>query len=155
MLRDHISTMLDLKNRREIYQLSLDIQAAGNTFLKDAMKEDLGADAWQDFLNRLGLSAVPIEFHHPEGHRVTCENLPIRIRKIQPGHRCGREGEVLEQAIVTLTQTAKVKEGEATIMTFRGGCTLVLDLSKDNDKDCIIDYIIVKSIYSQRRFKNQ
>ena len=158
MLRDHIRTILDLTKRHEIYQLSLNIQADLNIFLKETMKEDLGAETWKGFLNKLGLSAVPVEFNYPEGQRVTCQNLPIEVHKIQPAHRVGREGKVLEQAIVTLTQTARVQEGNATLMKFRGGCTMVLNLSKDSsidDKDCTIDYIIVKNIYSQRRFKTQ
>jgi len=150
-LRGHIRTLLDLRDRRQIYRLNLDIQADLNDFLKETKKEALGADVWAGFLNKLGLSAVPIKFNYPENQSVVCENLPIEVHKIQPAHRIGQDGSVLEQAIVTLTQTARVKERDATIMKFRGGCTIVLNLSDD----CTVDYIVVKSIYSQRRFKAQ
>jgi hypothetical protein len=61
--------------------------------------------------------------------------------------RVGPDGQYMLQIIVALTQSRQLKiEGAAEPHPFRGGCTLVIDLSKVQ-----IQYAIVKRIDSETR----
>jgi hypothetical protein len=63
----------------------------------------------------------------------------------------GREDMLIEQVLITLTQTFSIKGGSLDGATFRGGTTLILNISKDYD----VEYIIFKNILSSHRFKFQ
>jgi hypothetical protein len=52
---------------------------------------------------------------------------------------------------VTITQTFRINNGALKGATFRGGCTLLLNMSKDYS----VEYIIYKKISSEGRFKEQ
>ena len=63
--------------------------------------------------------------------------------------RVGPDGQYMPQIIVALTQTRQLEiPGSAESHPFRGGCTLVIDLSKVE-----IQYAIVKKIDSETRAK--
>ena len=63
----------------------------------------------------------------------------------------GREGKIIEQILITLTQTLRISKGELRDSTFRGGCTLILNMSGEYE----VQYIICKNINSKFRFKEQ
>lgn len=124
----------------------------------------LGGQAWEGFLNKLGLTSRPVSelfgaasrevrFLH-RGRPSTAHVPPLEVHTIRPAFRAGREGRQVEQVIVTLTQqvTADIGVGGATRpMVFRGGASLILNLGNLNT----VEYVVVKNIRSHDRFREQ
>ena len=87
--------------------------------------------------------------------------LPVEIHKIRPAYRSGREGMILEQVVVTITQSATISIDTGKLgnngnpvmdeMKFRGGCTLIFNMA-DEFK---VSYLIAKKINNQDRFLKQ
>jgi hypothetical protein len=80
--------------------------------------------------------------------KTQCNAMKLEVNKIRPLYRIGREGNILEQVVVTLTQKAEVPLDDGGSFIFRGGCTLIFNLANNFS----LDYIIVKNIASNRRF---
>ncbi len=145
--------ILSLSDRKKIFEAYNDGQSELHKFLMS--KQDiLGPDKWDKFLKKLGLSSNTITYKDEMGNdRKQENNMKLEVHKIRPVYRMGREGNILEQVIVTLTQKANVSigEGESNDFIFRGGCTLIFNLANNFS----LDYIITKNIASQRRFLAQ
>jgi hypothetical protein len=115
-------------------------------------KHKLNEKGWKHFLKKLGIVFDPFT-HEYEGSKLAFKgDIPLEVHSIRPAFRVGREEKQLEQVIITLTQTHKVKAGEYRGLKFRGGCTIVLSVS---DNNLNADYIIVKNINSKRRLTHQ
>ena len=120
---------------------------------------------WEQFLNKLGLTARPInQVFGPEGKHLKflaplqedpAKHSPkVEVHTVRPAFRGGREGRQIEQVLVTLTQQIRVNIGDddtPETFVFRGGCSLILSLGTLNE----VEYIVVKRITSFRRFKAQ
>jgi hypothetical protein len=71
----------------------------------------------------------------------------FEVHALRRSMRVGPDGQYMPQIIVALTQSRELKiEGSTEPHSFRGGCTLIIDLSKVQ-----IQYAIVKNIDSQNR----
>lgn len=155
-LKDRMRNLLDISsleknNMRDIYEASRTIQKELHDLLIQKKRAVLGEKAWSSFLQKLGLTDKTLQFTY-EGELITSKGTaPIEVHKVRPVYRVGREGKLVEQVLITLTQTFRITEGSLAGAKFRGGCTLILNLSKDYD----VAYIIYKNIGSDRRFKFQ
>jgi hypothetical protein len=116
-------------------------------------KQDImGNDKWEGFLAKLGLVNNHMIYTDEMGNKLRPFNdLKLEVNKIRPAYTRGREDNILEQVIVSLTQKAEVKLKGNQLFRFRGGCTLIFNLAEKFR----LDHIITKNIGSQRRFLNQ
>ena len=78
----------------------------------------------------------------------------FEVTSVLPCERVGPDGDLLNQLIVTITQAREVAldpaDPAAGTMTFRGGCTLILDLDTHR-----LRYRVVKSIDDDARLEEQ
>jgi hypothetical protein len=155
-LKDKVKEIVDISNaeannRKEIYILSNKAQSLFHSLLLDNNAEQFPEKVWASFLRKLGLTNKVQVFHYGD-EEITTEKVPlIEIHKIRPAYRIGREGKFTEQVVVTLTQTFKIKNGALEGATFRGGATLILNMSRDYK----VEYIIYKNLISKHRFTKQ
>ena len=141
----------DINNRKEIYKLSNQVQRLFQTLLMDNKDKRFPARQWSSFLKKIGLANEVQTFRYADEIITTEKVPPLEVHKVRPAYRVGREGKFMEQVIVTLTQTFSIKNGALKGATFRGGATLILNMSNDYD----VEYIIYKNITSKHRFSNQ
>jgi hypothetical protein len=145
-----IST-LQKNNREEIFRESEKVQAYLHHLLMNGRKEYLTPKIWSGFLKKLGLTDAPVSYEY-DGETFASKGVPkIEIHKLRPVYRVGRESTLLEQVVITLSQTFYIDQGSLEGAKFRGGCTLILNMTKDYD----VEYVIYKSINSAARFKAQ
>ena len=71
--------------------------------------------------------------------------LDFEVHELRRSLRVGPDGQHIPQIIVALTQATTI-DIDSTPHTFRGGSTLVVDLSKPG-----VDYAIRKDIKSEKR----
>jgi hypothetical protein len=173
-LRDKVRTLANLADRKEIYTQSKVIQAAFHDFLVGKPQKNqsnmpsaiLSGPELESLLPKLGLSTTVIGYKELDGIKLKQEResgmLPIEIHKIRPAYRLGRDGMILEQVIVTITQstTILIETGKVDLKTgtplvdkmkFRGGCTIVFNMAEDFK----VNYLVTKNIASQDRFTKQ
>jgi hypothetical protein len=78
----------------------------------------------------------------------------FEVHSLYPAQRVGPDGNLLNQYIITLTQTRRVKlypdQTDSPVVPFRGGCTLILDLDTQS-----LHYRIVKPIDDPLRMEAQ
>lgn len=167
-LKKHIRNIVDLStmegnNREDIYKEFKILGGKLHGFIMGERKlyRD-SVDLWTGFLSKLGLTDQRVKFfyEHEEGNTTVDgkrgtyidEATPrLEVHKIRPVYRVGREGKLQEQVVLTLSQTIHIKEGPLEGIRFRGGCSLILNMSKNYD----VEYIIYKSINSDARFRYQ
>ena len=156
-MRQQIRLLVETADRSELAKRSRGAQAQLHQLLagKQAV---LGPSQWEQFLNKLGLTARPVSQlfgAHSSKVRFTESGVPpIEVHTVRPAFRAGREGRQIEQVVVTLTQRVAVDigpPGEPRPMVFRGGSSLIFNLGNLNT----VDYVIVKNITSYDRFKAQ
>jgi len=156
-MRQQIRLLVETADRSELAKRSRGAQAQLHQLLagKQAV---LGPSQWEQFLNKLGLTARPVSQlfgTHSSKVRFTESGVPpIEVHTVRPAFRAGREGRQIEQVVVTLTQRVAVDigpPGEPRPMVFRGGSSLIFNLGNLNT----VDYVIVKNITSYDRFKAQ
>lgn len=145
-----IST-LEENNRKEIFRKSGDVQRHLHELLLDKQNGPYTARQWSSFLKKIGLTNQVYHFLYGD-EIITTERVPkLEVHKVRPVYRIGREGKLVEQVLVTLTQTFQIDNGSLQGAKFRGGATLILNMSRDYD----VEYIIYKNITSEFRFGNQ
>lgn len=77
----------------------------------------------------------------------TLDPFKFEVHQLRRSMRVGPDGQYMPQIIVALTQSRPIEiDGSAEPQTFRGGSTLVVDLSK-----AVVQYAIVKRIDSETR----
>lgn len=141
----------DKDNRKLIYDLSREAQAQLHDILIGKKQRIFGPRAWAKFLQKFGLTYQPIQFEYA-GEKYSSQTAPlIEVHNIRPIIRIGREGTIVEQVLVTITQTFRANKGDLADAKFRGGCTLILNISNNYD----VEYIIYKNIQNQERFTQQ
>lgn len=155
MIKTHVRVMVDLSSldkvdRKKIYDESQRLQARVHAMLMEGKQNGEGRK-WSDFLRKLGLTNEPVTFTY-DGEIISSGTVPlIEVHKVRPVYRVGREDRLVEQVIITLTQTFKVKEGSLAGARFRGGCSIIMNMSKNYD----VEYIIYRNILSEERFHSQ
>jgi hypothetical protein len=172
LIKEQVRKIVDIStlqknNREEIYKESQKVQAFLHSLLMNG-KSQYPSHVWSSFLKKLGLTDAPVSFKYGGDNEKYVEDgkdgkyeksetfasrgVPkIEIHKIRPVYRVGRESTLLEQVVITLSQTFYIDQGSLKGAKFRGGCTLILNMTKDYD----VEYIIYKSINSKERFKAQ
>ena len=168
VLYDKIRPLIALNDREQIFKISLDVRREfENEFVRNSTKRRI-ANVWEPFLNKLGLTCKPIKIEY-KGKTYTCRPPKITAHQIRPAFRTGRERTLLQQVIVTLIQSVKFKTEEGKTIEFNGGCTLIINLGKLNQLSSefdafnknsltgrnVVDFVIVKNITSQTRFKKE
>jgi hypothetical protein len=170
-IKDEIRTLVETNDRHDVYRVSRAAQAKLHVLLSQNAGK-VSAAQWENFLNKLGLTAQPVSklfgVKLPDGARFVRHGrggvpgpaddkyVPkIEVHTVRPVFREGREdGRRKDQVIVTLTQSLYAAIGEADArqqMTFRGGCQLVLNLGLSND----VEFIVRLNVKSFWRFKRQ
>lgn len=177
-LRERVRSLYNLSDREAIYKESKKVQAALHEYLLGKAQSDdqdgkpaLLPNEVESLLPKLGLSATPIIYYDADEQdanrkEVQQKNagkvLPIEIHKVRPAYRAGREGIILEQVVVTITQSTTILIDTGRLdrdtlepvldeMKFRGGCTLIFNMADDFK----VKYLITKNIASQDRFLKQ
>lgn len=158
LLKDKVRDLNSISDREQIWEESQRIQRELHTFMVTNKKKELGPEQWGQWLKKLGLTNEPLSFKDNQGRQLTANKtaqVPIEIHKIRPAFRIGNDGLILEQVIVTITQSitvnVNISGGERYPMRFRGGSTIIFDRSKDFN----LSYIISKGINNGTRFFNQ
>ncbi|WP_264537855.1 hypothetical protein [Flavobacterium sp. N1736] len=150
-VKKDVLEILSMSIREDIFNKYSDSQGSLHGLLM-RKQEFLGPDKWDKFIEKLGLSTQHSTYTDDTGKEMKPNNkLNIEVHKIRPAYRMGREGNILEQVIVTLTQKAEIDLNETNKIKFRGGCTLIFNLANNFH----LDYIITKKISSNRRFLEQ
>jgi hypothetical protein len=165
-LRKDVSNLVSTSKRERVFELSQAAQAMLHDMLMGKAKVYAQDSEWEQFLNKLGLTALPInQVFGPAGSHLkflwpSPNDNPavvppkVEVHTVRPAFRGGREGRQIEQVLVTLTQQVRVNIGSEDApetLVFRGGCSLILSLGTLNE----VEYIVVKRITSFRRFAAQ
>jgi hypothetical protein len=134
--------------RDEIFNISNTVQAELHNLFFVQKRTVLSSKEWTELIRFLGLTNKSLDIMY-QGERVRTTDFPrIEVHNVRPVIRVGREGRAVQQVFITITQTYRIKEGILKGAKFRGGCTLILDMSKNY----AIEYVIYKDIESERRF---
>ena len=72
----------------------------------------------------------------------------IEVHSVRPLQRVGPDGQLLSQLVVELTQALRSKEDEQFVI--RGGCTLIVDLTKS-----VVTYMVRKRANQFARMERQ
>lgn len=164
-LGPHVSAIVATKERRAVHTSSKTARKTMHDLLMGDAKGYVQDHLWEAFLNKLGLTALPLaqvfgsdgkdlKFVAPRGKNAASFTPLIEVHTVRPAFRGGREGRQIEQVLITLTQTIRVDIGAATepdIVVFRGGCSLILSLGRLKEAE----YVVLKRITSFRRFQAQ
>jgi hypothetical protein len=159
-LKAQIRELVEAGDREALYDHSEAAKAMLHTLLMGKERAFLEASAWENFLNKLGLTSLPVsQLFGKDGDKVRFidakNKVPsIEVHTLRPAFRAGREGRQIEQVVVSFTQRVAADIGIAGVqkrMVFRGGCTLILSLGNLNE----VEYVVVKNIKSYRRFREQ
>lgn len=109
---------------------------------------------WQKFLEKLGLHPSMKHIHKYNDATIPFkEAFKLQVLNIRPVYRTSREGMRIDQVVVSLLQTLRVNKPGHSLnnLKYRGGCTLVFDLSEEAP----LNYAIVKRLKSERRLDLQ
>jgi hypothetical protein len=114
----------------------------------------LNSSDWNNFLGKIGVvtDKKRLVIKHDEETFEIEINPTLEVHSLRPAFRVGRNDTIIEQVIITLTQSHRIKSGKYAGVKFRSGCTMVLSILNDIIK---LDYIIVKRFDSNRRLFNQ
>jgi hypothetical protein len=123
-LKRYADACFYLEDRERLFEVTRDQRRELHTQLSVAFK------AVPEFAKELGLEPT----------------LTFEVHELRRAMRVGPDGRHIPQLIVALTQSKKIKPENAPSYFFRGGATLVIDLSVPEVK-----YRIVKNIKSDER----
>jgi hypothetical protein len=156
VLRSNVRALLDVKDREKLYAISQKICGKLHGILIDFHGEiksnrNASPDAWPSFLKKLGLTSAAPVFNYDGRIYLSKNEIKTEVHHVRPAFRYTREGRHIEQVIVTLTQKMIMTSQEGDEVVFRGGCSIIFNMNTDY----AIEYIIVKNINSERRFKAQ
>jgi len=121
---------------------------------KKSIDEKKKNPEWDKFLEKLGLMPkMDFELKYDGEIIPFGRQFKLQILNARPVYRTSREGMRIDQVVVSLLQTLRVNKDEHELdgLKFRGGCTLVFDLSEKTT----LNYAIVKKLTSQTRIDKQ
>ena len=138
------------RNRRQVFERERAICAK----LHDLIRQQAGM-AMEHFEETTGLVLQPERV--PEGLKTREGGVPVfEVHSARPARRAGPDGDHIQQIVVTITQRRRLPidpsrdESVENGFTFRGGCTMILDLDTLE-----LQYAIRKRITSQNRIHRQ
>lgn len=155
-LKDKVRNLIEISmqesdNRSIIYEQSRALQGLLHDYFMIKKRSNMSPSDWSAFMKKIGLTDERVIFTY-DGEEISSRDVPkLEVHKIRPVYRVGREGKLVEQVIVTLTQKFDIRSGELEGARFRGGCTLIINMSNDFN----VEYIIYKNINSNPRFSYQ
>lgn len=155
-LKDKVRNLIEISmqesdNRSIIYEQSRALQGLLHDYFMIKKRSNMSPSDWSAFMKKIGLTDERVIFKY-DGEEISSRDVPkLEVHKIRPVYRVGREGKLVEQVIVTLTQKFDIRSGELEGARFRGGCTLIINMSNDFN----VEYIIYKNINSNPRFSYQ
>jgi hypothetical protein len=141
-LRDYWSAYLYLDHRdaadprRRIFQRLRDWRMRTHQRLGEALLT-LDADERALLAEETGLDLRP-------GH------ASFEVRSLNFARKASPDGSDVPQALLSIVQSRRETAGERDAFTFRGGCTVVLDLKSGE-----IDYVIRKNMRSRTRLAQE
>jgi len=161
-IKDDIRIISRLADRQQIADAYRNIQAKLQKLLVNPVqhaaaewkKNKMTNTIWNSFLKKIGIiiNSGLIKIQYDKQQLIFDGNAPLEVHSVRPAFRIGRNDSQIEQVIITLTQSHKIKSGSRKGLKFRGGCTIVLSILNDVLK---VDYIVLKSFNSERRLGNQ
>lgn len=162
-IRGDIRLLVETSDRRQVAEISSRAQRRLHQRLI-GKQNVLGSAAWERFLNKLGLTSLPVAKlfgKHSSAVKFLTNGVnpeayipPIEVHTVRPAFRGGREGRQIEQVVVTLTQRVETdlgSDGTVRPMVFRGGCSLIFSFGSLN----CVEHVIVKNIKSYDRYQEQ
>ncbi len=157
-LEKGIMKLAQLSDRKMIHIESQLLQQDLHGFLGGPNPHFRESEWEESLMRKLGLTSKPFVLEY-EGKKYPVQPPPLEVHKIRPAYRVGREGRQIQQVIISLSQTVRIKldaspgsrSKQKTEIVFRGGCMLILSLDNLNR----VEYAITKNVRSQRRFKQQ
>ncbi|MEX6686447.1 hypothetical protein QTN47_03025 [Danxiaibacter flavus] len=155
-LKEWVAPIVELSytdgvDRKEIYMASQKVQKDLHDLLVQKKVNIINSGDWSSLMKKFGLADGRVAFRYDDETITSDAMPPIEVHKVRPVYRVGREGVVVDQVIVTLSQTVRINKGNLKGSKFRGGCTFILNISKGYD----LEYVIYKNVASQQRFKRQ
>jgi hypothetical protein len=162
-IKDDIRTLTRLTNRKDIANAYSVTQAKLQKVLVNPAKVnptgwkkyELTQKIWDGFLNEIGVikGKHQLTLVGEDEKKIVLEIDPkLEVHSIRPAFRIGRENSILEQVIITLTQTHTVKSGKYKGIKFRGGCTMVLNILNDI---LTLNYIVLRKFDNVHRLERQ
>lgn len=162
-IKDDIRILTRLSNRKDIANAYSKIQAKLQRVLVNPIdinlagwkKYKLTQKIWDGFLKEIGVIKGQHELTlvGENGEKFALQIDPkLEVHSIRPAFRIGRENSILEQVIITLTQTHTVKSGKYKGIKFRGGCTMVLSILNDI---LTLNYIVLRKFDNAQRLERQ
>ena len=157
-LETGIMKLVQLSDRKEIHIESQLLQKDLHGFL-GGPNPKFNVSEWEESLMRkLGLTSQSFVLEY-QGRQYPVKPPPLEVHKIRPAYRVGREGRQIQQVIISLSQTVRIRlepapgkgSKQKTEIVFRGGCMLILSLDNLNQ----VEYAITKNVRSHRRFVQQ
>jgi hypothetical protein len=163
-IKEDVRKISRLSNRRDIHAGYKMVQAKLQKLLTNPAKEVPGAwrkhkltnKDWNNFLRKIGVilqkNPPPLRINYEGEDFEFMANPKLEVHSVRPAFRTGRENAIIEQVIITLTQSHHIRTGQFKGTTFRGGCTMVLSILNDV---LAVDYIILKRFDNEHRLLNQ
>lgn len=162
-IKDDIRKLTRLSNREAIATAYSITQAKLQKLLVNPAGEypagwqayKLTQKTWDGFLKEIGVLKGYHQFQltGEDDEKFKLQIDPkLEVHSIKPAFRTGRENSILEQVIITLTQTHTVQSGKYKGIKFRGGCTMVLSILNDI---LTLNYIVLRRFDSVHRLQRQ
>lgn len=161
-LSEKIQPLLTITNRESLFKHTQQLQAEFHNEFFIKKPSSYTANAWEALMSKLGMTSRDFSINY-NGIIYKITKPKTQVLKIIPAFRFGREGKLIQQVIVILSQRVAIRNEDNVEIKFYGGCTLIFNLSNLNKfnyldnkiVENVIDYIIYKNIKSQRRFDRQ
>ena len=140
-------------NREEIYKATQANGAALHDWLvSDAVCKSPGAGVLA-CVEKMGLALDPATA--PANITKREDGMPkVEVHSVRPVRRVGPDGQLLVDLVVEMTQKRmellNPEQKDGATFTYRGGCTLIIDLEKKQ-----VRYVVTKRIMSEGRLQRQ
>lgn len=161
-IKDDIRKISRLTDRQEIADSYRDVQRKLHNVLSMPEKHassywkssGLKKEDWNEFLEKIGITTSNTKFFiRDEEDKYHFEAKPkLEVHNVKHAFRPGIDGKQLEQVIITLSQTHKLRSGPYKGAKFRGGCTMILNILND---ELSLQYIIRKRFDNESRLQKQ
>jgi hypothetical protein len=150
-LREFVQATFGVRrDRQEAFLFERDICAKLHSVIANQREDQM-----EQFEETTGL--VLTEGRIPAGLKTKENGVPIfEVHSARPARRAGPDGDKVDQIIITVTQKRRLPidprlpDSPDNEFTFRGGCTIILDLDTLE-----LQYAIRKRITSENRIRRQ
>jgi hypothetical protein len=136
LFRDFLSEMDYTKDRQRISEMTDNAKALLHNFISQKMRDD---DWRKKFEKLTGLVLVRggKKLENLEGLEARGDSSKFEVHSFRGARRVGPNGNLNNQIIISITQKRIVDKTKPEEFTFRGGCTLILNL-----EDLTLRYVV-------------